>query len=354
MKEGGFDVIIGNPPYVKISRVRKKYTTVNYETKECPDIYALVLERVIKILSQGGRSGMILPLSLGFSNRFDSCRKLLFAEYGKNWFSSYGRIPSALFSYDVRVRNTIHIGHKSREEGHNYTTRMHRWFEDARPVLFPTLEYASFDMQLWQNRIPKLNTTALARAFEACFGRSKTTFNSLTSTVATPYVLYFKKTAYNWLNFCRKLPPCYDDKGESISHTKFGEIYFRDEEACNLSMLLANGKIMFTFWCAMGDDFDVTRWNFLDFPIDLCKVNENIKAQLTGLVPVLEEEMVKAVQFKLNAGRRVGNYNLAKCRHVTDVSDRLFAGFLGLDSIYENIELYYAQIVKTPFEDVGD
>jgi hypothetical protein len=36
------------------------------------------------------------------------------------------------------------------------------------------------------------------------------------------------------------------------------------------------------------------------------------------------------------------------------VSDRLLAGFLGLDSIYENIELYYAQIVKTPFEDEGD
>ena len=60
------------------------------------------------------------------------------------------------------------------------------------------------------------------------------------------------------------------------------------------------------------------------------------------------------MQFKLNAGRRVGNYNLAKCRDITDRSDRILAGALGYGDVWEDIELYYAQTVKTEFSDDED
>jgi hypothetical protein len=58
-----------------------------------------------------------------------------------------------------------------------------------------------------------------------------------------------------------------------------------------------------------------------------------------------------AIQYKVNAGRRVGNYNLAKCRHVTDKSDSIIAKALGLSSVLDDVELYYAQTVKTDFSD---
>ena len=32
--------------------------------------------------------------------------------------------------------------------------------------------------------------------------------------------------------------------------------------------------------------------------------------------------MNKNLVFKLNAGKNIGNYNLARCRHVTDKSDK--------------------------------
>jgi hypothetical protein len=60
------------------------------------------------------------------------------------------------------------------------------------------------------------------------------------------------------------------------------------------------------------------------------------------------------VQFKVNAGRRVGNYNLAKCRDVTDESDRIFAEFLDFREAWEDIELYYTQTMKTNFSNPED
>jgi len=353
INNGGFDVIIGNPPYVSAAKVRKAYTVKSLATADCSDIYAWVMERSETLLSDGGRTGMIVPLSLGFSGDFDSCRRLLLRAYGENWFSSFGRIPAALFAADVRVRNTIHIGHKTKCASKSHTTRLHRWFEAARQTLLPAMEYAPYQPALWKYRIPKLNTERLAAAFERAFTASSYTLDMSTSRRATRHVVHFKKSAYNWLNFCRSLPPCYEGS-RRVEHTKFGEIYFSDAPASQLALLLANGKLMMIFWFAIGDDFDVTRWNFADFPADLSKLPAKQRGALLAITPKLEKAMENAMQFKLNAGRRVGNYNLAKCRNVTDQSDLILAEALGFTDVWEDIELYYAQTMKTDFSDDDD
>jgi len=349
MSRGGFDVIVGNPPYIASAKVKKLYDVKDFDTHDCTDIYAWVLERNVALLGPGGWTGMIVPLSLGFSSDFDACRRLLYTNYGSNWFSSFGRIPSALFSFDVRVRNTIHIGARSEQPHRAFTTRLHRWFEAARPSLFNTLEYVPYEPVLWKHRVPKLNTARLVRAFEHLMERGRT-LQALVSPRPTRHVLHFKKTAYNWLNFCRDMPPCYDGN-RRVPHTKFGEVYFRDADTARLALLLANGKLMLIFWFAIADDFDVTHWNFGEFPSDLSLLTVEQRTALLGILPEMEEAMAAAVQFKLNAGRRVGNYNLAKCRSITDTSDAILAKALELSDAWEDIELYYAQTVRTDFGD---
>ena len=349
MKNGGFDVIIGNPPYININKVQKGYKVKGYITEACSDIYALVLERVYQLLIVSGRSGMILPLSLGFSQDFDSCRKLLFKEYGLNWFSSYGRIPSALFNFDVRVRNTIHIGYKKSSINTQYATRLHRWFEAFRPHLFEILEYTQFSPELWQNRIPKLNNHNISKAFENCMRQTNLTIEAILFPRQTPYQLHFKKTAYNWLIFCEILPPCYDKQGDIIEHTQFGTLYFSDSLLRDVAFLFLNGKIAYIFWLIVGDDFHLAKWMFANFPINFSRLPKEKLDKLISLVDELKQAMNSATSFKLNAGRNVGNYNLAKCRHVTDRSDRIFANYLGIDDIWEDVEFLYSQVVKTDF-----
>ncbi len=111
---------------------------------------------------------------------------------------------------------------------------------------------------------------------------------------------------------------------------------------------------MMIFWFIIADDFDVTRWNFTDFPADLSKLSPKHRDALLAIAPKLEKAMENAVQFKLNAGRRVGNYNLAKCRDVTDQSDAILAEALGFQNAWDEIELYYAQTMKTDFSDNGE
>ena len=346
MSSGGFDVIIGNPPYVATGKIRKSYSVRNMETEGCPDVYAWILERTANLLSDKGRSGKIVPLSLGFSSQFDVCRKFLFRHYEQNWFSSFGRIPDALFSFNVRVRNTVHLGHRSADPRVSYSTRLHRWYKEARALLFDNIQYVRFQPKLWDHRVPKLNTQPLAQAFESALERGKTL--ELTLQRVTNHKLYFKQTAYNWLTVCRILPPCYEGM-QQVPHSKVADLYFVDANTRELAMLLASGKLMLVFWLVIGDDFDVTRSNLANFPVDFASLPETTKKSLLSILPDLESAMSASIQYKVNAGLRVGTYNLAKCRHVTDLSDALFASAIGFDSVLEDIDLYYAQAIKTDF-----
>jgi len=350
MSGGGFDVVVGNPPYINASKVARQYRIRGLQSSACPDIYACFIERSLDVLVGEGRCGMITPISLVFSTDFAVVRAAIESAASRNWYSTYARIPAALFSADVRVRNTIWLTHKTPGPTTTMTTRLHRWFEPARPALFGQLEYATCDPRLWGGTIPKLAPSPLVEAFEQYIKRTTGTVEeSLSSTRSANHILYWKKTAYNWLNCCRVLPPSYDAKGRPLADVNYGEMRFIDAESRDLAFVVLNTSLLFLYWCIRGDDLNVPRWIFADFPLDLRHLSSGAKRRLLQLVEPLEDRMKAATSFKLNAGKRVGNYNLAKCRDITSQVDREVCDIMGLSHLQEELTLLYCQLVKTDF-----
>ncbi|MGH8477908.1 MAG: Eco57I restriction-modification methylase domain-containing protein [Methylococcales bacterium] len=62
MREGGFDVVIGNPPYVQIRQLNN-FKEGEFVTFACGNIYTLVIERCLQIISLTGKQGLIVPVS---------------------------------------------------------------------------------------------------------------------------------------------------------------------------------------------------------------------------------------------------------------------------------------------------
>ena len=345
---GGFDVIIGNPPYISRREVEKSYRTRGFATAQCPDIYAQVLERSHQLCRSGGRIGMILPLSLTFSRGFKSLRELLFDECGRIWFSSFGRIPSALFSHDVRVRNTIYIATKDpSKQVRCATTRLHRWFNAEREFLFANLAYAPCDPAPFDGAVPKLSSTRLLRAFSTRLEQEPYRLEREVVKNHTGHSLHFKRTAYNWLTVCKILPPAFGKSGEPVKHTKYGPIAFPSPATRDLVMGLANTKLMFLWWMTIGDDFDVTRNNLLSAPFGPNSLSPKQQNRILERLPALQEAMAANVDFKLNAGKQIGNYNLRRCRHITDEIDRLLLEALDLSHLRDEIDLEHSLFVRT-------
>ena len=86
------------------------------------------------------------------------------------------------------------------------------------------------------------------------------------------------------------MPPCYDANGQSIPHTKFGQVSFPDARTLDILFTFLNGKIMFAYWCIVGDDFDVTRWMFADFPLDLSALSPaELRTKADGAIRAVVE-----------------------------------------------------------------
>ncbi len=353
MNKDGFDVVIGNPPYIQSTKVRRGCTVKGYKSEGCPDVYAWFLERTLHLLASLGRCGMIVPLSLGFSKDFGSCRSLYLGDDKECWFSSFGRIPSALFNYDVRVRNTIVIAANSSKGCVRYTTRLHRWYGKERGFLFPCICYSPFDPRAWDGRIAKSSQEKLVQGFERLRNQEGERLGLSFSSRRTRHVLHVKKSAYNWLSFSHELPPCFDAEGQPISQTQYDTLYFADATTRDVAFLLLNGKLMLDYWAIVGDDFHVAGWMYGGFPVDLTKLTRESNQKLLSIATELRQAMSGAVSFKTNAGKKVGTFNLAACRHITDKSDRIFAAILGIEDIWDATELLHSRTVRTRVADSG-
>ena len=332
---GGFDVIIGNPPYVSMAQIG--YIKSSKEFK-CSDLYGYVIRRVLTLKSNSGYHGFIVMHNLAFSRNFVDVRNILKKEKGTKWFSFYSRIPSGLFSGDVRVRNCIYM--LAPNGNSNCTSKLNRWFTEQRPVLFATLKYSDFQ---WNDVVPMLHLTELQALFESKKGKN---IELLKDRNGMP--LFYKNVAYNSLSVSNVAPPAFDLKQKPIEQTKLSIIYI-SREYYNFVWLLCIGKFYVSKWLTYGDDFDLTGKDIMDFNFPFDSLTTEDKTQLNTICEEVKKSLPDTTQYKLNAGKYVGTFNTKKLWPLTDQSDRIFYKYMGgdVDSIHQMVESHIAACVLT-------
>lgn len=79
MASGGFDVIIGNPPYgAELDEQAKNYIYRNYNSVEYQiDTYVVFIERALKLLKEGGKLSFIVPSTWLNMHYFSKLRNLI-------------------------------------------------------------------------------------------------------------------------------------------------------------------------------------------------------------------------------------------------------------------------------------
>lgn len=160
MKEKGFDVIIGNPPYLEKHKLKNSYTIIGYNTEKARDIYAWVVERADKLGVNSKRLGLIVPVSIASSDSFGVLRDIIFENMCIVWFSHYANRPGQLFSGAQNRLSIFITGPKT--NGRFYSTRYHRWSpkNGERDNLFCLLQYTSFSSidHTFKSLVPKIGT----------------------------------------------------------------------------------------------------------------------------------------------------------------------------------------------------
>lgn len=331
--KGGFDVIIGNPPYVAKSKINYLESRKDFK---CSDLYGYVIKRVFQILKAYGSHGFIVMHNLAFSRNFADVRKIIHEYQGSKWFSFYGRIPSGLFDGDVRVRNCIYILNKNKNS--QYTTNLHRWFTLQRDTLFRTLCYSECKIT---DCIPMLYSSSLQNIFE---------FQSHCDIedINNGKLLYFKQSAYNWLSISEQEPPCFDEDNNPCEQSMLGCLKV-NKQYYPYIILLFSGKLYMSKWLTYGDEFHLTTKDLLPCIFPFNELTDEEKNILDNLYSDFSKELPKTLQYKPNAGKNVGSYNTSKCWKITDKSDIIFLKHLSDNPLVmkEQIENHLAHTIIT-------
>ena len=153
MTSGGFDVVIGNPPYVEYSQSNFDYKILNFSTGECGNLYAFVMETSTKLLTSTGHFGMIIPISLCSTARMRTLRDFIIKNAKDIHYSSYADRPTCLFNGVHQILSICVFRKGKTTSSQFYSAGFHHWLKDARPYLFKLLKYApgrdGFQDDLW-------------------------------------------------------------------------------------------------------------------------------------------------------------------------------------------------------------
>ena len=333
-RRSGFDVVIGNPPYIKTSDIGD-YRWIGYKTQYCPDLYAPCVERASMLVNDEGRMSMIVMHSLCFSRNFIDLRDHLSQRFPSLWVSSYSRIPDGLFSGSARVRNSIFLGARGLDAG-LHTSSCRRWLTEYRPSLFNSIEYVQphDSLQTLSGRLvwPFVDSEAVAEAF----GKLVTANNPLSNVIArgAAHSLAYKRVAQYMLGVSEEPPPT---RGSTTTQ-RYGYLTFSDAQHRDLALLMLAGRWGYLWWMTFSDEFHVTSGLLSAFPGDITRLLADASAavrRLQALALELKEEMPKHLAWKWNAGVQVGRYNMLGCRHITDEADLLLAQLWGIEDAYE-------------------
>ena len=338
-QNGGFDVVIGNPPYIKKSLVTD-YTWRGYKTEKCPDLYALCMERATTLVNDKGRFAMIVMHSLCFSGGFLSLREVVEQVFASAWVSSFSMRPDGLFAGSANVHNSIAIGTRDACAG-LYTSRYRRWTTTGRNWMFDTQQYIRNSIglsrckgsQQWPFADDKLVTdifsgmTVVHQPMEAALVREG-------------FPLGYKTTALYQLGVFAGEPPTIDpDTGDpaQTNSSRSGWFYFQSEVERDLALVMLAGRWGLLWWAMLDDGFHVTRRTLTAFPGDIERFVKPAPGDMEPIILLklsrtLQNEMPNHLAWTHKVGFKVGRYNMLKLRHITDRADWLLAKVWGLDT----------------------
>ncbi len=240
MKEGGFDVVIGNPPYVEYSKVRRTYRIRKFATELCGNLYAMCTERSLEVLPNGGRFGFIVQAPIVSTQRMKNVRTVLRKNCDLLLCSTYDDRPSKLFDGMHHCRLAILLARvgRSARQCSIATTRYHKWYKEERAHVFPTVRYIFLPKNFCSDIIPKFRSQDEIEIYRIVRNMPRS-LGEMFSSVETDHRIFYKITGVgHWFTFTLSPPKFWRD-GREESSTRESSVSFssplhRDTAYCCL------------------------------------------------------------------------------------------------------------------------
>ncbi len=268
MQGGGFDVIIGNPPYVEKKAIDGQYDLKEYETDDTRNLYAYVSERSGSLIHYESRFGLIVPLSSMSTDRFSSLQKLVLQQ-GNVWLSNFDDRPSRLFEGLEHIQLTIILYQRlhSANSRELYVTNASKWSSVERGVLFSLVRYAKLSQLYLDNSVPKIGTAIEVSILDKLWQKSKRL--GMYNLRSARYIIYYTRKVHAFLNILDFVPDIRDDSGKQRAPSEQKTLNFENERLAQATLCVLNSTLFRWFITVFSDCRNLNRREVLGFPVEL-------------------------------------------------------------------------------------
>ena len=323
LKDGGFDVIIGNPPYVGYSKVKKDYTIAGYETESCRNLYAFIIERSLELLKSTGMCGMIIPIS-AFSNRSMEDLQEYLQKYPVH-ISNFHQRPAQLFDGVLQRLSIFLMKNSKNQKREIYTTSVIRWYTEARDKLFYNLVFAS-SPQSKQRHTLKIGND-IENSILKKYRNHKEIRNYLLPTNQTMknFIAYRTAGGGYWWTFLNS-----EFKTQSLSNKV---AYFAEQYDARVFMATLNSSLFWWYYFIRYDLFNLKDYMIFSFQLNY-PTDKSLERELICLAEQLQKELLgNAIEYLIESKTRGSSYTFRyqnyKSKPTIDEIDRVLAQHYG-------------------------
>lgn len=330
MQNGGFDVIIGNPPYVEYSKVRKEYQIYGYETVDCGNLYACVLERSFAVLKREGLCGMIVQLSSICTDRMSNLQSVLLNASSTVWISNYDDRPAKLFDKLEHIRASIIIAQRQGHEVYQsalYSTSLIRWYTEYRSMLFGTLYYQDITGLNIPGSLPKIGDVQLKHLINKVLSTKKSVRDVYDPL--SQYKVYYYRSPLYWIRGMDFLP-IFQSATATRSIHHFKDFQVKDKNLVEAVGCLINSSLFYLWFIVYGNGRNVALRDIQSFPCDLRALSINQIRQLEDLfMKLMDDYKANSLVKERKDGVRFQEFYPSKSKSIIDQIDRVLAQHYG-------------------------
>ena len=317
LSQGGFDVIVGNPPYGNILKEIEKKIMFHYTTRDASEIAANFVEMIFPIIKENGFIGLVLANSIAINKSTSTARTVIRQNMKTSKMALFGTRPAKLFK-GVEIRAMVFLGEKDQpeHEGTILTTEAIKFNSKQRSGLLENLSFESTEgLTLGRNRIgdnlednslPKVGNVDIRNILLKLKEASAIVVRDRINREGFNQTLDFRKTGGYWLNALETFP---------YRSSKIEKLSFENQVERDFSILLINSSLFYLYWSTYSNLRDFPLSLLAKFPFPPLETLNAHSAQIADLKNRVSQCLnSNYIAHNATDSGRVGEFRTARCR----------------------------------------
>ncbi|HEX9131352.1 MAG TPA: DNA methyltransferase, partial [Ktedonobacteraceae bacterium] len=330
MQKGGFDVIIGNPPYVEYEKVRKPYHLTHYSTLSTGNLFALTMERCASLLAPGGRFGMIVPASATCTDGYLPLQHLLLKQSSLH-ISSFSDQRGKLFDI-LHPRLCIITYQQPPGPKSVFSTPYLKPGRELRESLFQRLEFVEVTQQVRPGIVPRYGHPIEQTLHGKLYNQSQRLGNYLDKK--GPHKLFFTRKLSWFVQVTPFIPRIIDEQGKIRKPSELKTLRFTSLEHADIAFAALNSNLFYWFITTGSDCRNLNMREVLGLPLSMDEIPGTILQDLRQLAFQLAEDLQAHSEMRRMSFKNTGTLTIqcmfpGKSKHIIDEIDRVLAQHYG-------------------------